>query len=47
MKPVEENIPATPPLSATVAPILHSTVHMNAIDRGTTLNNGAADAAGR
>ena len=32
---------------ATVAPILHRSVHANPTDRGTTFSTGAADAAGR
>lgn len=42
MMRIDENIPATYPLSATVAPILHNSVHAHPADRGTTFNNGAA-----
>lgn len=43
----QENILAVPSYSATVAPILHGLARMKSPDRGTTLNNGAADADGR
>jgi hypothetical protein len=42
-----ENIRATQPLFAVVAPILHCDQQMTVDARGTTLNDGAADAAGR
>jgi hypothetical protein len=42
MMRIDENIPATDPPYATVAPILHIKLHANPGDRGTTLNNGAA-----
>jgi hypothetical protein len=39
---LDENIPATAPSYATVAPILHNHDHAQSADRGITLNNGAA-----
>jgi hypothetical protein len=42
-----ENIPATLPSYATIAPILHAETHVTPTQRGTTLNEGAADADGR
>jgi len=42
-----ENIPATPPPYATIAPILHAQTHATPAQRGITLNTGAADADGR
>jgi hypothetical protein len=42
-----ENIPATLPTYATIAPILHAETHVTLTQRGTTLNEGAADADGR
>jgi hypothetical protein len=42
MMRIDENIPATPPKSATVAPILHKYVRADAAHRGTNPNNGAA-----
>jgi hypothetical protein len=47
MNAAGENIRATCPNSAVVAPILHHVMQVTASDHGTTLNNGAADAAGR
>jgi hypothetical protein len=47
MMRIGENIHATPPSYATVAPILHEWVRANLNDRGTTSNTGAADADGR
>ena len=45
--PLSENIHATAPRCAMLAPILHGLVRSDATDRSTTLNNGAADANGR
>ena len=42
-----ENIHATPPQLAAVAPILHYDMQVTATRRTTTLSNGAADANGR
>jgi hypothetical protein len=42
MMRIDENIPATPAKSATLAPILHENGHAGATYRGTTPNNGAA-----
>jgi hypothetical protein len=47
MMQIVENIHATDPPYATVVPILRATVRPRMVDRGTTFNNGAADAAGR
>jgi len=47
MMRIGENIHAKYPSYATVAPILHRSVHTSPTDRGTTLSTGAADAAGR
>jgi hypothetical protein len=44
---IDENIPATPPLYATVAPILHLRMPCDPANRSATFNNGAADANGR
>lgn len=43
----QENIPATPPQFAAVAPILHCDVQVTVTDFGTTSSNGAAHAARR
>jgi hypothetical protein len=42
-----ENIPATLPTYATIAPILHARTHVTPTQRGTTPSKGAADADGR
>jgi len=47
MTPTGENLFSTPPFFAAVAPILHCEPRMTATDPHATLNNGAADAAGR
>jgi hypothetical protein len=47
MMRIGENIHAICPPYATVAPILHGLVRDDPAHRGTTLNNGAADADGR
>lgn len=47
MMRIGENIHATPPACATVAPILHGWVRATPADRGTTPSTGAADANGR
>ncbi len=47
MNAVSENIHATPPQFAAVAPILHLDTQVTANGRTTTPNNGAADAGGR
>lgn len=47
MMRIGENIHATYPQYATVAPILHKSVRNKPIDRSTTFNQGAADADGR
>jgi hypothetical protein len=44
MMRIDENIPATHPLCATVAPILHKQMYANPVDRGTTLNRSGAAA---
>jgi hypothetical protein len=44
---IGENIHATYPSYATVAPILHRSGRKTPVDRSTTLNNGATDADGR
>jgi hypothetical protein len=44
---IDENIHATCPPYATVAPILHTQARNNAANRSTTFNHGATDAAGR
>jgi hypothetical protein len=44
---IDENIPATHPTYATVAPILHLRMQCDPADRSATFNNGAADANGR
>lgn len=47
MTPGTENIHATDAKSATVAPILHRWIRVLPNHRGTTHNQGAADADGR
>ena len=47
MMRISENIHATYPLYATLAPILHRSVRKTLTERSTTLSNGAADADGR
>src|ERR1700710_226052 len=47
MMGIDENIPATPPPYATVAPILHQGMRTDPANRSATLNNGATDANGR
>jgi len=47
MTRIGENIHATYPPYATVAPIFQVWVRGNPTDRGTTSNTGAADADGR
>jgi hypothetical protein len=47
MMRIGENIHATHPQYATVAPILQGWVRVIPTDRGTTSNTGAADADGR
>jgi hypothetical protein len=44
---IDENIPATHPSYATVAPILHLRMQYDPANRSATFNNGAADANGR
>jgi hypothetical protein len=44
---IDENIPATHPSYATVAPILHLRMPCDPANRSATFNNGAADANGR
>jgi hypothetical protein len=44
---IDENIHATYPLCATVAPILHTQARDNVANRSLTFNNGATDADGR
>jgi hypothetical protein len=44
---IDENIPATHPPYATVAPILHLRMQCDLANRSATFNNGAADANGR
>lgn len=43
MTRIDENIPATPPLYATVAPILHKQMQTDSMNRGTNPSNGAAE----
>jgi hypothetical protein len=43
MMRIDENIPATPPPYATVAPILHKQMQTDPMNRGTNPNNGAAE----
>jgi hypothetical protein len=43
MMRIDENIPATPPPYATVAPILHKQMRTDPMNRGTNPNDGAAE----
>jgi hypothetical protein len=47
MMRIDENIPATPPTYATVAPILHIKMLTDASKRSINPNHGAADEYGR
>jgi hypothetical protein len=47
MMRIDENIHATHPPYATVAPILHKQTRNKLAKRNTTLNHGATDADGR